>query len=771
MPTLDIDGVGKVKVDDAEWKELDNSGKQELVNRISREGTTSEPKATTDDSYLTNLARTGLGQGLLLGFGDEAEAGIRSLFTDETYDDALKDARGEIKGFRKENPKAALAAELGGGLLTGGLGGARAASSVLGRKILEKAGTTGLGASIGATEGAIAGFGTGEGGVGNRLFSSGVGATLGGGLGAALPAAVTVGKDLLGKATLPFRGTQAIENAAGRKVVQAIEKSGKSIEDVQKGLDDGIVANQMIADVGTGTQRLGRGSAAISGDAQNIAEKALNERQLALGDEIADDVSKVFGVNQSSADVLDDIVNRQSKNAAGDYNKAFNVDEVVEDLSGVSPYDLSSGNISSADISRSIKKSPRLVDTSEFKEFINLPEFDKAYKQAQKLAGFKGTKLPNLSQVKTSLRGDRLRFVDAVDGQLEFTNQAGKTLRAKTPEEAANLIKKHGMQSRFQGGETDNLSTLSAFNNATEGGFSSNTGANDMLNKALEIVGDQKPPTKISVEQLHYIKMGLDEVIDIGKRQGSMGRQLQREVINKKQDFINKIDSFTEGNYKKANAKFAGEMRLKEAVEEGKQFIKSDADQIKRTVAKLSPSEKQGYLVGVADQIKNQVDSAKDMANVADRIFGTPKKRAQLKSLFPSENAFNQFEKRMKARINQVKTRTTVNVGSRTAPLGEDIADVKGGLGMFLTGIPSVRDISGTIAGLAKGTPDAVSSRISRDLFQTNATKQRETLARLAKLRDQMIRSNNRAGNITGAFTGGLGALLGGSAGRNINDG
>jgi len=46
VPTLDIDGVGKVKVDDSEWNDLDSSGKQELVNRIAREGTTSEPQAT-----------------------------------------------------------------------------------------------------------------------------------------------------------------------------------------------------------------------------------------------------------------------------------------------------------------------------------------------------------------------------------------------------------------------------------------------------------------------------------------------------------------------------------------------------------------------------------------------------------------------------------------------------------------------------------------------------------------------------------------------------
>ena len=44
MPTLEIDGIGKVKIDDADWNNLNNQGKQEIVNRIAREGTTPEPK-------------------------------------------------------------------------------------------------------------------------------------------------------------------------------------------------------------------------------------------------------------------------------------------------------------------------------------------------------------------------------------------------------------------------------------------------------------------------------------------------------------------------------------------------------------------------------------------------------------------------------------------------------------------------------------------------------------------------------------------------------
>ena len=78
------------------------------------------------------------------------------------YDETVGDIRKNIKDFRRENPELALGLEIGGGLLTGGLGAARAAGSALGREAIRRFGTTGFGAGLGATEGAIAGVGAGE---------------------------------------------------------------------------------------------------------------------------------------------------------------------------------------------------------------------------------------------------------------------------------------------------------------------------------------------------------------------------------------------------------------------------------------------------------------------------------------------------------------------------------------------------------------------------------------------------------------------------------
>lgn len=78
-------------------------------------------------SYLANLARSGLGQGVALGFGDEIEAGVGAAydkfvkgkdFTD-SYGTRVKDVRSDIAEFKETNPVAAYGSEILGTVGTG----------------------------------------------------------------------------------------------------------------------------------------------------------------------------------------------------------------------------------------------------------------------------------------------------------------------------------------------------------------------------------------------------------------------------------------------------------------------------------------------------------------------------------------------------------------------------------------------------------------------------------------------------------------------------
>jgi len=283
MITLEIDGVGKIKVDDS-FAKLSKQQKQDFINRIASEQKELKAPKKEELSLGDSLAggARAVGQGLSLGFGDELEAGLRTGFGFlGDYDKTVKDVRGNIKDFREENPYGSLALELGGGLLTGGLGAGRASASALGRKILaSRAGNTGLGATIGATEGAIAGAGSADGDLGDRAVGALAGGALGGAFGATLPSVINLGGNALnrGAYAVGLKSDDAIQKGADQKTLQAFNRAKLTPDDVQRSLDDAVIPDTMIADVGgEATRRLSRASANVSGDGADIATKALDE--------------------------------------------------------------------------------------------------------------------------------------------------------------------------------------------------------------------------------------------------------------------------------------------------------------------------------------------------------------------------------------------------------------------------------------------------------------------------------------------------------------
>ena len=122
------------------------------------------------------------GQGLLLGWGDEAAAALRALGP-KRYREALADVRAEQSIFREEYPKADVALNIAGGGLLPIRGGGAKRTALL-------AGGTGAVAGAGYTEGGLAERGVGAGiGAGVGLGAAGL---LGGGARVLTPARTVV---------------------------------------------------------------------------------------------------------------------------------------------------------------------------------------------------------------------------------------------------------------------------------------------------------------------------------------------------------------------------------------------------------------------------------------------------------------------------------------------------------------------------------------------------------------------------------------------------
>lgn len=198
------------------------------VEQPTQEAMPSQP--SQDQGYLAGLTDQ-LRQGASLGLADEvgaAGAGTGGAIvaalrgqnpTDafsKSYDRRLGEIRGTDKTFAADHPVTSTVAQIAGGLgpVGSGVKAVSEAPTVLN--------AIGQGAKTGAIFGGVNGFGSGEGGFGNRAVGAGVGGAAGAALGAAIPA-VGYGVGKVAQVGKRMLGLQNPENEASGLLVRALQ--------------------------------------------------------------------------------------------------------------------------------------------------------------------------------------------------------------------------------------------------------------------------------------------------------------------------------------------------------------------------------------------------------------------------------------------------------------------------------------------------------------------------------------------------------------------
>lgn len=233
--------------------------------------------------YTKNLLRAGVGQGLGMGWGDEAEAWLRTKLGEGTYEGNLAKIRSEYGQFAKENPFTAGAAEFTGGAAPGlammlvpgmqTVGAGQVQRSTLGA--LARLGLTG------AATGAVAGAGSAT--EGQRLSGAGTGAAVGGTLGVAIPVGMRTTKGGASWLRERLAPTESfITRRVGEKMNKALAESkitpadlqARMARDRQLGVPSVIAnADELLRDLAeTVAQRPGAGAKQI--------EKALTSQKV-----------------------------------------------------------------------------------------------------------------------------------------------------------------------------------------------------------------------------------------------------------------------------------------------------------------------------------------------------------------------------------------------------------------------------------------------------------------------------------------------------------
>ena len=289
---------------------------------------------------LANVGRA-VGQGLGLGFGDEAIARVRSKMEGRPYEDVVREEREAYEKFQSKYPFVALGTELvSGAVPTIGMAmipGAGTPGAVVGATRMGQAanrlrqslpnfmtGNMGRAAGAGATTGAVAGAGSAT--EGNRTS----GAVSGGATGAVLGPTVAKATQLAGQGVSAVKNALrpspgAVEQRATNKVLEAM---GRDEMDVQ-GLRDRMSADRAmgvdstILDATPSLSTLGEAVVTRPGPGRKVLGTALNERleggREAAASRAVRDVGK--GVDYVAQE--DALVGKLRSNANTLYDRAY----------------------------------------------------------------------------------------------------------------------------------------------------------------------------------------------------------------------------------------------------------------------------------------------------------------------------------------------------------------------------------------------------------------------------------------------------------------
>lgn len=175
-----------------------------------------------------------------------------------------------------------------------------------------------------------------------------------------------------------------------------------------------------------------------------------------------------------------------------------------------------------------------------------------------------------------------------------------------------------------------------------------------------------------SMRVVDAAKKSIDDMIDVAKRAGEGNKA--RLLVQAKEKLVNAADDAFPA-YKTARDKFAGPSQLINALENGREFIKGDSEVTKAALSKMSESERQFFRIGAARSLRDKVLNTPDTADTVKKVFNTPLMREKLRTIFPTDEEFNAFEKMMNTESTMFQTRSSVMSGSRTAPLQAEMMD------------------------------------------------------------------------------------------------
>lgn len=439
----------------------------------------SQQMTNTELAY--NIVRA-IGQGAF-GLGDEAEAFARSNLGDETYEQALADAKANLEQFRTEMPEVAYPLEIAASIPAAMAGGAALQAARVGSKLAQ---ATLMGGAYGA--------GAGE-GVEGRALGAGMGALTAAGLQKVTPEVSKRAQELM-RRKVPVTVGQAFGGATQRleEAATSIPFAGDVIKSAQRRAMERFSSaayNEALAPIGKKIPKGLTGREAYKAAEQQITktyDDVIEVIDFPAGGDFVKSVDDLvnnasFGLPEKEAKLLSKVVERALKSRISDgrlakesfkkaqselrdraYKYKTSSDAYTNDL-GDAIYDVA-GELFDAlaeqapDVAGELKK----IDTV-YSRFVPLQ------KASAKAAEGVMTPAQVLSQVRSQGRGRTSAMARGELPMQEFAEKAQDVLGSKVPDSGSPLRYFLGMGALGGGGSIVGMPLEAAALGAVGGGL------------------------------------------------------------------------------------------------------------------------------------------------------------------------------------------------------------------------------------------------------------------------------------------------------------
>jgi len=266
------------------------------------------------------------------------------------------------------------------------------------------------------------------------------------------------------------------------------------------------------------------------------------------------------------------------------------------------------------------------------------------------------------------------------------------------------------------------------------------------------VTSDGNPVTNINTTFLHYVKMALDDGINVGKNTSSgIGSTQLNAFKDTRSKFLALLDS-SNTTYKNARRVWSGDSAVMDAMEDGRTVFNKtpkDVDILLNDMKTMTKSELEGLRLGTMQNLLDRIGGAQvadtvvgATGNPALKIINNPKNLRIIRETFPKDEAgdksFGLFIKNLKTEVEMKSTSKQVLQGSQTAERTQAIQDVRaGGQAMREMPVMSVqgiltRALQRDYANLGDEQTRAVAAEMTRILTTTEPKKLQKIAKELA---------------------------------------